>query len=191
MISLEDGFFEESGCVQAHTFDGVTGEYLGEREIHVSQDCGLPAGATLEAPPMTSEHQVAVWRQDAWVVVPDLRGLVFQTTDGAEVMHSLPGELPVELTALPRPSAAYVWGGLDWVLDPARERAIKTERELSWVRNELHQASEEIGKHEDQDPSAIASEEGWRRYRVDLRAWPQQGSFPDAANRPTAPEVTT
>jgi hypothetical protein len=187
MISLVDGFFEESGCIQAHTFDGVTGEYLGEREMHVSQGCGLPAGTTLREPPIVSEHQVAVWRQDTWVLVPDFRGLVFRTSDGAQETHSMPGELPPELTTLPRPSAAYVWGGINWVLDVELDLEFKTLRERTWIESELREAGREIEKHQDADSTAIGTEADWRKYRIELRAWPDNGAFPDADKRPQPP----
>ena len=188
MTTLVNGFFEESGWVEAYTFSESTGEYLGKNEIYVSAGCGLPAGATLDEPPQAPEQQVVVRQQDAWGVVPDFRGVVFRTTDGAEVMHSMPGELPAELTAMPRPSAAYIWDGLVWVLDAARDLALQSRRERSWIENELHWAGREIDKHLDADPAALNTELAWRTYRNELRAWPLSPDFPASDKRPLKPD---
>ncbi|WP_223549291.1 hypothetical protein [Pseudomonas sp. A-B-19] len=190
MTTLVNGFFDESGWIDVYTFSETTGEYLGKNEIYVSRGCGLPAGATLDEPPQASEQQVVVRQQDAWGVVPDFRGVAFRTTDGAEVMHSMPGELPAELTTLPRPSAAYVWNGLVWVLDAARDLAIQSQRERSWIENELHWAGREIDKHLDADPAALNTELAWRTYRNELRAWPASALFPTKEERPVAPSTS-
>ncbi|WP_322617141.1 hypothetical protein [Pseudomonas sp. BIC9C] len=191
MTTLVNGFFDESGWIDGYTFSEATGEYLGKNEIYVSRGCGLPAGATLDEPPQAPEQQVVVRQQDAWSVVPDFRGVVFRTTDGAEVTHSMPGELPAELTALPRPSAAYIWDGLVWVLDAARDLALQSRREKSWIENELHWAGREIDKHLDADPAALNTELAWRTYRNELRAWPTSPEFPSSDKRPLKPDGLT
>ena len=187
MPTLVNGFFDESGWVDVYTFSETTAEYLGQNETYVSCGCGLPAGATLEEPPQAGDDQVVVWRDEAWVVVPDNRGVVYRTADGTEVTHSMPGELPAELTTLPRPSAAYIWDGLVWALDAARDLALQSRREKSWIENELHWAGREIDKHLDADPAALNTELAWRTYRNELRAWPTSELFPNLDARPTAP----
>ena len=191
MTTLVNGFFDESGWIDVYTFSETTGEYLGKNEIYVSRGCGLPAGATLEVPPEAPEQQVVVRQQNAWGVVPDYRGVAFRTTDGAEVTHSMPGELPAELTALPRPSAAHLWDGLDWVLDAALDLAMQNRRERSWIENELHWAGREIDKHLDADPAALNTELAWRTYRNELRAWPLSPDFPASDKRPLKPDGLT
>ncbi|MNC26578.1 hypothetical protein D3C75_747160 [compost metagenome] len=130
---------------------------------------------------------MVVRHQDAWVVVPDFRGITFHTDDGSEVPYTTPGELPAYLTTLPRPSAAHTWNSLDWVLDAELDLELKTRRERAWVENELHWAGREIDKHQDADSTAIGTEEDWRTYRIELRAWPDSDSFPDMDKRPVAP----
>ncbi|HWH89659.1 MAG TPA: hypothetical protein VNV36_23150, partial [Pseudomonas sp.] len=99
-------------------------------------------------------------------------------------------ELPERLTLLPRPGPAYVWLNDAWTLDAELDLDIKTKEELRWIAQALLLAAQEIYKHEDQDPTATASEDGWRQYRVALRAWPQHASFPDMDKRPTPPAQT-
>jgi hypothetical protein len=191
MTTLVNGFFDESGWIEVYTFSETTGEYLGQHEIYVSRGCGLPAGATLEEPPQAGDGEVVVWRDEAWVVVPDYRGVAYRTTDGTEVTHSMPGELPAELTTLPRPSAAYIWDGLVWALDAARDLALQSRRERSWIENELHWAGREIDKHLDADPAALNTELAWRTYRNELRAWPTSPDFPASDKRPLKPDGQT
>ena len=191
MTTLVNGFFDESGWIDVYTFSEITTEYLGQHETYVSCGCGLPAGATLEEPPEAGDGEVVVWRDGTWLVVPDYRGVAYRTTDGAEVTHSMPGELPAELTNLPRPSAAYLWDGFVWVLDAARDLAIQSQQERSWIDNELHWAGREVDKHQDADPGAISTELAWRTYRNELRAWPGSSDFPASDKRPLKPDGST
>ena len=191
MPILVDGFFDESGWIDVYTYSETTAEYLGHHAAYVSTGCGLPAGATLEEPPEAGDGEVVVWRDEVWVVVPDYRGPVFQTADGAEVKHTMPGELPPELTTLPRPSSAYIWDGLDWVLDAALDLVLQSRREKSWIENELHWAGREIDKHLDADPAALNTELAWRTYRNELRAWPGSSDFPASDKRPQKPDGST
>ena len=191
MTTLVNGFFDESGWIDVYTFSETTTEYLGQHETYVSCGCGLPAGATLEEPPEAGDGEVVVWRDGTWLVVPDYRGVAYRTIDGAEVTHSMPGELPLELTTMPRPSAAHLWGGLAWVLDAALDREIQCRRERSWIENELHWAGREIDKHLDADPAALNTEQAWRTYRNELRAWPGSSDFPVSDKRPLKPDGST
>jgi len=190
MPTLVNGFFDENGWIDVYTFSETTTEYLGQRESYVSAGCGLPAGATLEQPPEAGDGEVVVWRDDVWAVVPDYRGPAYQTTDGSEVEHSMPGELPPELTTLPRPSAAHFWGGLDWVLDAALDLQLQSQQEQTWIESELRLAGREVDKHQDADPGAISTEPAWRTYRNELRAWPASALFPIKEERPVAPSTS-
>lgn len=62
--------------------------------------------------------------------------------------------------------------------------------ELNFVSEEAGLISNELLKHEDEDPSAIASETAWREYRKQLRRWNWQDNeyFPDPAHRPVRPQ---
>jgi hypothetical protein len=61
-------------------------------------------------------------------------------------------------------------------------------RELIWVASELHNAGLEICKHEDADPLSHGTEQAWRTYRRELRAWANNSLFPNVENRPFSPE---
>ena len=79
----------------------------------------LPARCVDAAPPDPKADQVAQWQPEKqeWTYIPDYRGQTAYRTDTGEadtVIHA--GELPPELTLIPRPSEYHVWDGKAWVL---------------------------------------------------------------------------
>ena len=79
----------------------------------------LPARCVDAAPPDPKADQVAQWQPEKqeWTYIPDYRGQTAYRTDNGEeatVIHA--GELPPELTLIPRPSEYHVWDGKAWVL---------------------------------------------------------------------------
>ena len=79
----------------------------------------IPAGCIDTEPPAAKAGQAAKWDADAkkWQYIPDHRGQTAYRTDTGEadtVIHA--GELPPELTLIPRPSEYHVWDGKAWVL---------------------------------------------------------------------------
>lgn len=77
----------------------------------------VPANATLDAPPVTEAHQVAVLLDQQWKVLIDHRGPVYSIITGEERQHEQLGELPVGVTTSPRPSALHSWDGAQWRYD--------------------------------------------------------------------------
>ena len=79
----------------------------------------LPAGCVDAAPPEARAGFAAQWQPEKqeWTYIPDYRGQTAYRTDTGEadtVIHA--GELPPELTLIPRPSEYHVWDGKAWVL---------------------------------------------------------------------------
>lgn len=69
-----------------------------------------------------------------------------------------------------------------------------TEQDLAvierfWRDTELLRADIELNKIQDSDPNATGTVTLWREYRKNLRALPQQPSFPVASARPIAPDL--
>lgn len=62
-----------------------------------------------------------------------------------------------------------------------------TSNERSWRNSQLAIADVELLKAEDADPASVGSPAEWRRYRVELRNWPQSPAFPDTTLRPVRP----
>ncbi|WP_420867822.1 phage tail assembly chaperone [Achromobacter pulmonis] len=103
---------------------------------------------------------------DAISITPEQHAaLLAEQSDGKEI---IPGEdgAPVAVECLPSPHdlacVARAW------------------RDLELVRSD-----NEIRKHGDQDPAAVATEQEWRAYRVRLRNWPQTAEFPQT--KPISP----
>ncbi|BCR26630.1 hypothetical protein [Aquipseudomonas alcaligenes] len=101
----------------------LTREYLGPSSADpdpLEEGAWLiPAHAYADAPPAVPAGQAAQRSADGstWELVADHRGTIYSTATGEAQQHSELGELPADLTPLPRPSADYQWTGTAWVLD--------------------------------------------------------------------------
>lgn len=74
--------------------------------------------------------------------------------------------------------------GLHWVdYTPSPEEKARAEK--AWVKTELEKSKLEIDKLEDSDPSSTGTIEGWRNYRILLRAWESSPDFPSKDKRPS------
>ncbi len=102
----------------------TTGEYTGSSPADHSPlepDAVLiPAHATDQTPPETGVREAAVFRDDAWLIAPDWRGVVlFSKTNGSAVTIADIGTTPADVNATEaeRPSPAHVWADGQWVED--------------------------------------------------------------------------
>jgi len=77
------------------------------------------------------------------------------------------------------------WENGGWVV-VVNNRVIEIERH--WRNLELFRSDFEINKIEDDDPKAVGTIEQWRKYRRQLRAWPEHEDFPSIEKRPIAPD---
>lgn len=116
MIQFIEGFATSSGAVLVYLF-APTGEYLGPSTVHVSEGCGLPAGATLEEPPKPEPGFSVQWVDGAWAIAQDHRGTVYQIADGEPVEHLELGPLPDNVTIEPRPTPDHLWKEGGWTFD--------------------------------------------------------------------------
>ena len=127
MIKFKNGFAVESGEVEAHHFSLDNGDYLGTWTTHVSEGCGLSAGATLASLPIIPAGHSLRRVGQRWTVLKDYRGTVYQTDSGLALQHNELGELPPGLTDLPRPSQHHQWSGDHWGISPQLLYASKTQ----------------------------------------------------------------
>jgi hypothetical protein len=56
----------------------------------------LPRGCVLEAPPVAGPHQVAVYKNEAWSLVADYRGVTYWLADGTSTTVTTVGVTPPE-----------------------------------------------------------------------------------------------
>ena len=94
----------------------------------------LPAGCVDTQPPETRAGFAARWLSERaeWQYLPDHRGkTAYRTDDGAEVQVEQVGELPDELTLLPRENEYQTWDAKAkaWVLPPDVAARLKAEQQ--------------------------------------------------------------
>lgn len=94
----------------------------------------LPAGCVDTQPPETRAGFAACWLPEKaeWQYLPDHRGkTAYRTADGAAVQIEQAGELPAELTLLPRENEYQTWDAKAkaWVLPPDVAARLKAEQQ--------------------------------------------------------------
>lgn len=80
-------------------------------------------GLTEIEPPRPGERESVVFKDGAWFLVSDWRGVeLYSTADGSAVVISESGQTPddVGATDKPMPSAAHSWSGSAWELDDVK-----------------------------------------------------------------------
>ena len=114
---------------QIYNYSSLTGEFI---DISVAPESPLepgvdiiPAWATTLPPPTTSGHTIAVFKDGAWSITSDYRGVtVYSTTTGDATIINELGPYPIDTTTSPRPSVNHEWDGSTWILDIAKIREI-------------------------------------------------------------------
>lgn len=81
----------------------------------------------------------------------------------------------------------FIDGKLSWLLNEP-SITLSTSSERVWRDRELTRTDIEIFKIQDQDKRALGTFEEWKDYRRKLRAWPEDGNFPNQDFRPLAPD---
>ena len=94
----------------------------------------LPAGCVDTQPPETRAGFAARWLPERaeWQYLPDHRGkTAYRTADGAAVQIEQVGELPAELTLLPRENEYQTWDAKAkaWILPPDVAARLKAEQQ--------------------------------------------------------------
>lgn len=182
---------------QAHP---VTGEYIGPSNADPDplEDGNwlIPAMAFAEAPPRPKAGFAVAHMPDAdqvWSLVPDFRGVVYQTADGEALLWEKLGLLPDGLTNKVPPGAYCKWVDGDWEIDSAGEANALTTQALSVRDALLAEATTRIAPLQDAvdlgDASGGEEEEleAWKRYRIALNRVQRQAAFPAAIEWPTPP----
>lgn len=108
----------------------ITGEYMGtgvaDQDPLNPINHLIPANATSVQPPAAAINKAAVFNGiNAWSVVDDHRGTIYDTATGNPSNHADLGPLPVGFTTIPKPSKLYSWGVSDWEFDPVKVRTAK------------------------------------------------------------------
>lgn len=183
---------------QAHP---VTGEYIGPSQADPDPleegNWLIPAMAFAEVPPgPTPGFAIAhvPGSEQAWSLVPDYRGVLFQTENGLPIEWDLLGDIPSHLTSLPCPGAAYHWDGKAWVVDEDLHKASLAAAERLWRYAEIERVKWLRERHRDEVDSARPTTLTAKQfgelldYVQALRDWPVAAAFPQVEGRPVPPE---
>ncbi|MFG0862621.1 phage tail assembly chaperone [Pseudomonas sp. CJQ_13] len=168
----------------------LTREYVGSFQADadpLDPDFWLiPAYAYTDEPPDPKGGQAVrrTFAGDAWELVSDHRGVVYETLTGAAVQHDELGELPENLTSLPCPGPFFVWSGGGWALDEVEQQAAESATERAW-RDECLAKTDYLAMPD--YPLTEAARAEVIAYRQALRDWPEGGEFPLVEHRPLPP----
>ncbi|RTY55197.1 tail fiber assembly protein [Pantoea sp. YU22] len=172
-----NGLATAAGTLTIYNFDALNGEYIGSSEEYLLQGIGLPANATITAPPAFENGRVAVYRDGSWLAVADHRGeTVYSVIDGAAVLITAPGEFPADTTPLKPATAWDKWNGEKWVTDPGEEKAAilkeAEERQAALIAeaNNITQAWQTQLRLDMITDTDRASLTAWMKYIQDVQA---------------------
>jgi hypothetical protein len=185
------GLANEAGTLTIYNYDAQSGELINTVEEYVPQGVGLPANATIIAPPSVKKNHVAVYREGGWQVIADHRGkTVYSITDGTEILISELGDYPANTTPLAPATTWAQWDGDKWVIDTDAQRAADVKSaagKKSALINEASSVTQAwqtqllLGIITDADKAALTS---WMKYIQAVQAvnindeseiiWPQK-----------------
>jgi len=181
--------------------DPLTGEFMGfsvaDPDPMDENNWLIPAMAFLEAPPVGATGFAIVHQPDSdvtWSVVPDLRGEVYSTQDGAPLQHNKLGVLPDGLTVEPMPSQHHVWVDGEWILDKSVQAIHEQIAERQWRDTEIDRIKWLRERHRDEQDLALTTTLTTQQfpqllsYMQQLRDWPRSPDFPALGHRPLAPK---
>lgn len=90
-------------------------------------------------PPEVPENKSARWTGVAWEVITDFRRAeVYNTADGTLSFVESPGDLPPNLTTIPRPSSNHQWDGKKWVILESKKIQIEHDRLNAEKLSKIH-----------------------------------------------------
>lgn len=90
-------------------------------------------------PPEVPENKSARWTGVAWEVITDFRRTeVYNTADGTLSFVESPGDLPPNLTTIPRPSSNHQWDGKKWVILESKKIQVEHDRLNAEKLSKIH-----------------------------------------------------
>ncbi|MBM3106200.1 tail fiber assembly protein [Pseudomonas sp. V1] len=177
-------------------------EYIGQGLADpdpLDAECWLIPGYAYTDPPPESVPGHAIVRdltRQAWVLVEDNRGTVYDVSTGAPKQYDVLGALPPELTRQEYMGNFHYWDGFSWVLDTeAQKESIRT-KGVALRDEKLAVASTRIAPLQDAVDLGEATEVeqimllAWKRYRIELNRLEQQPGYPLSIDWPPSPEDT-
>ncbi|MBW8034229.1 MAG: tail fiber assembly protein [Planctomycetes bacterium] len=123
-----------------YSYSKINNEFLGvlqAREDPKTPGRFLhPANTTEVEPPGFGVNEIPVFVSGAWIVKPDYRGVIYNTTTLEPQALEDIGEIPAGFTDIEPPSQFHTWDATEWVLDLAAELLSTKESKLSELKTE-------------------------------------------------------
>jgi hypothetical protein len=156
----------------------------------------IPADAYLDEPMAAIDGHAVRRTDDAWELIEDHRGTLFDTGTGEAVQFDQLGPLPESLTDQPFPGPFHRWSGAAWALDADAQREGLALEAVTRRDAELQVAIVRIAPLQDavdlDDATAaeVAELKAWKQYRVALNRIEQQAGYPATIDWPVSPAPT-
>lgn len=170
----KNGHAVTDGVIRVYSFAPDTHEYIGFADEYISTGIGLPASSTSLSPGDVPPGSAAVFMNNAWQMVCDLRGqTAYSTVDRRVAIIDYLGELRPGFTLL-APGQFDVWDGSTWILDTAAKSAADTEANRQKVTLLIAEASQIIAPLKDANEGGYIDDAdkpkltAWQKYRYDL-----------------------
>jgi len=183
-----------------HQYSSDTGEYISSKLPDINPrnptEWLIPAFCTSDPLPERLPKTWPFRRGDAWVMLPDYRGVVLYRQDTGEPAELVAaGVTPEEkgLAETPRPSPDHVWRDGDWQVDEARV-ALRLRRDAMAEFNARMELAREKnrGKADAQAAGMLTPEEtyyfrAWAAYQLALVRVVESDGFPATIEWPDDP----
>ncbi|MDM3169406.1 tail fiber assembly protein [Citrobacter freundii] len=175
------------GVIRVYSFAPDTREYIGYADEYISAGIGLPASSTSLPPGNVPPGSVAVFINNAWQVLRDLRGqMAYSTVDRRAVIIDYLGELLPDFT-LSVPGQFDMWDGSTWIPDTEEKSAADTEENRKNLTLLIAEASQIIAPLKDASDGGYIDDAdkpkltAWQKYRYALTkvdpakpVWPEK-----------------
>ena len=168
-------FSPENQTIRSYNLSSLTNEFIGEGDVFIPANTGLPAHCTHIKPPACPENHALVWSyaKEDWEIKVDLRGTtIYNKVTRESDTHRDLGEVPDTHTTIPPQSNYSKWVDGAWVEDVeaiAKDEAAEVTAKLAGL---VSRANDQIAWLTDAVELGMASEEEaaqlvlWKKYRV-------------------------
>lgn len=185
-----------------HHYDSHTGQYissaLADPDPRNPSAWLQPAFTTLVPLPNRNRYEWPFFRDDAWIMLPDYRGVIlYRTENGEPAELGAPGVTPQEagLTPDPRPSELHRWTAEGWALDASlvaertRAAAMAEFDRLMAIAREANAGKADAHSAGLLNALETALFKAWSAYQLDLVRVVNSNDFPIVADWPEEPNV--
>lgn len=114
-------FSDKNRIITIYNYSRVTGEFIGQSDVFIPANTGLPAYCVFIAPPQIEEGHAAVFIDEKWQLIEDHRQqIVFDSVTGQPITIDKLEPLPNIYTALAPLTLFDKWDGSAWHVDSDR-----------------------------------------------------------------------